>query len=168
MKTESTGFATAKEAYDWCIANKVVSQRVAEVLHALTLNSPMNQTMTHQAIIRSTGKVGLEKYSVSPRFAVLERMGLIREHGRLPCPVTKRTTVFYEATWQRPKMTEGEALKSGDKKELNTQLRRQVAELEKEVRDLRELLNLRSASFADRESRIAAAPVHVQESLFPA
>lgn len=166
MNQNESKFSTSAEAYAYCLENGIISQSVAEVLKAICDGGSMNQTMCHQAIIRSTGKVGLEKYSVSPRFAVLERMGLIREVGKYPCPVTNRTTVFYDATMTKPVMSEGDALKNADKRELMKTLKDRNTELEAEVKQLRELLNIRSASFAAREARILAAPVAIQQDLF--
>ncbi len=164
MSTET--FQTSKEAYDYCVANGLISKRVQEVLQVLNYGSApaMNQTMVHQAIVRMTGNVALEKYSVSPRFAVLERMGLIREAGRQPCPVTRRTTMFYEATTNRPRCTEAEAMKAPNRRETIAALKKELAEVRGERDQLRELLNLRSASFHERERRLASSPVLVQTS----
>ena len=160
-------FETAKAAYAWCLENKVISQRVAEVYQALCDGmSAMNQAMVHQAVIVATGKVGLERYSCSPRFSVLLRMGLIRVTGKGPCPVTGRQTVFYEPTLARPVMTEAEAYASAMKRENAAELRRELEAVKKENAQLNELLNLRSASFHEREARIAATPLAIQPELF--
>jgi hypothetical protein len=156
---------TSREAYQYLIDNDLISPRVAEVLKALVdASGPMNQTMTHQAIIRVTGKVGLEKYSVSPRFAVLERMGLIQEAGRGACPVTGRTTVFYEPTYARPLKTETEATKNIGRKESEATLRRQNAELTEENAKLRELLDMRTSTFEQRDQKIRLTRVELQQS----
>lgn len=161
-------FETSKEAYDYCMEQGLLSQRVAEVMKALVdASGPMNQTMVHQAIVRESGKVGLEKYSISPRFVVLERMGLIREAGKGACPVTKRTTIFYEPSLLKPVMSEPEAMKAApDRKRTISELERQNKELTEENAKLRELLNMRSASHAERERRIRETPVAVQTQLF--
>lgn len=163
-----TAFQTSKEAYEYCKENGLLSERADAVLKALIDSAgPMNQTMVHNAIIRETGVVGMQKYSISPRFAVLERMGLIREVGEGPCPVSKRRTVFYEPTLNKPVMTEAQAENSApDKKRTISDLTKRVAELEDENKKLRELLNMRSASFREREERIRNAPVEVQAPLF--
>jgi DNA-binding MarR family transcriptional regulator len=160
-------FATSREALAWCIEHGVISTRVADVLRALVeADGPMNQTMTHSAVVRITGNLALSKYSVSPRFAVLERMGLIRETGSAPCPISGRSTVFYEATSSRPTCTEGEAMASADRKETMRALKLELAEVTKERDQLRELLQLRSASHAAREKRIRETPVPVQTFMF--
>lgn len=160
-------FQTSREAYEWCLENNVISQRVADVLKALVeADGPMNQTMTHTVVVRITGNLGLSKYSVSPRFAVLERMGLIREVGPNPCPVSGRSTMYYEATCAQPTCSEAHAMKVADRKETMNALKLENKELREEAAKLRELLNLRSASHAERERRIKAAPVAVQTHLF--
>lgn len=164
MSTES--FASSREAYQHCVETGLISKRVAEVLETLVENGPMNQTMAHQAIVKKTGIVGLEKYSVSPRFAVLERMGLIRQIGRQQCPVSRRATVFFEATNARPVCTESEAMSVAPRKNSLAQLKAENAELRSDNEKLRELLNLRSAAVAEREERIRANPTPVQTTLF--
>jgi hypothetical protein len=164
MSTES--FQSSREAYQHCLATGLISRRVAEVLETLVDAGPMNQTMVHQAIIKRTGIVGLEKYSVSPRFAVLERMGLIREIGRQPCPVSRRSTVFYEATNLRPLCTEAEAMDVAPRKNSMAQLKAENAELRTENEKLRELLNVRTAAVNHREDCIRKNPTPVQTTLF--
>lgn len=164
MNPKPESFETSREAYEWCVANGIVSQRVAEVLKVLSEGGPMNQTMAHQAVVRATGNVALAKYSVSPRFAVLERMGLIRNIGRNLCPVTQRSTIFYDVTCKAPTCTEAEALNAADRREMVSTLKAEIVELKKEVEQLRELLNMRSASHAERERRIKSTPVVVQTS----
>lgn len=158
-------FSTSAEAFKWCVENGVVSQRVAEVLKVLCDGMhAMNQTMAHQAIIQETGKVGMEKYSVSPRFVVLERMGLIRQVGKLPCPVTGRTTLFYEPTNTRPKCSEAEALKPQKTRESDEALRKEIAELKEDNAKLRELLAIRSARSKERSESIRRTPIAIQTS----
>lgn len=165
MSSES--FASSIKAYRHAVDSGLVSRRVAEVLETLVdAGVPMNQTMVHQAIVKRTGIVGLEKYSVSPRFAVLERMGLIREIGRQPCPVTKRATVFYEATRSKPVCTEAEAMDAGPRKNSLKQLKAENAELREENEKLRELLNVRQAAVAHREVILTQRPAAVQTTLF--
>lgn len=164
MSSES--FSSSVEAYRHCVDSGLISRRVAEVLETLVDGGPMNQTMVHQAIVKRTGIVGLEKYSVSPRFAVLERMGLIREIGRQPCPVSRRATVFYEATHSRPLCTEAEAMDAGPRKNSLKQLKAENAELREENEKLRELLNVRAAAVAHKEERIRERPTPVQTTLF--
>jgi hypothetical protein len=130
----------------------------------LVEDGPMNQTMAHQAIIRKSGIVGLEKYSISPRFATLERMGLIRNVGQQCCPVTKRTTNFYEATNNRPACTEAEANNAAPRRALLKAQAARIKELEEQVAKLTELLNMKSEAFKDRERRIKEAPVATQTS----
>lgn len=159
-------FQTSRAAYLWCVENKLVSKRIAEVLDVMTEEgAPMNQTMVHQAIIRKTKNVALEKYSVSPRFAVLERMGLIRESGRQICPVSRRSTVFFEVVCAAPMMTEAEAMNAAKRRETMATLKRENAELRKENESLRELLQQRSAAYQAREERIRTAPVLHQTSM---
>jgi len=167
MKNEST-FSTSKEAYDWCIENGVISKRVADVLKVMADDMmPMNQTMAYNAVVKDTGNVALEKYSVSPRFAVLERMGLIEEAEKSACPVTGRTTVFYRLTLRKPVMSEGEAVKNAGKRALVSSLKAELKELKEKCAKLEELLNMRSASHAERQRRIAAAPRQTQAEMFP-
>lgn len=163
----SETFASSRDAFNWCLEKGIISQRVADVLKVLVEGGAMNQTVAHTAVVRATGNVALQKYSVSPRFAVLERMGLIREIGRNPCPVTGRMTMFYEATCARPRMTEAEAMNAARSRETRAQLQAELRELREEARQLRELLNIRSASHAERERLIRQAPAQVQTNLFP-
>lgn len=158
----SETFATSREAYQYCIDQGLVSKRVAEVVEALVEGGPMNQTMAHQAIVKKTGIVGLEKYSVSPRFAVLLRMGLVRELGRQTCPVSRRGTMFYEATNSRPVCTEAEAMDVAPRKNSMAQLKTENAELLDEVKKLRELLNMRINAARHREERINQTLTPVQ------
>jgi hypothetical protein len=158
-------FSSSREALQWCLEQGLISQRISEVLRVLTdSGEAMNQTMAHIEVVRATGNVSLQKYSVSPRFAVLHRMGLIREVGLNPCPITGRHTMFYEATCSRPCMSEAEAMHSTDRRQTNAQLKAENAELKKEVGQLRELLNIRSASHAENEKRLRAAPLAIQSS----
>jgi hypothetical protein len=159
-------FNTARDAYNWCLDNGVLSKRLQEVMAVMANGGTFNQTTAHLEVVKQTGNVGLQKYSVSPRFAVLERMGLIKETGTGPCPVSGRETVFYEATLCRPKMTEAEAMKVARKRDTADSLRQENADLRKENAELRELLNLRSAAFKDREQRARNAPVAVQTTMF--
>lgn len=163
--SETNTFPSSREAYEYVVAKGFVSKRVAEVLHAM-LAGPMNQTMAHQAIVRETGNVALEKYSVSPRFAVLERMGLIRDIGRQRCPITGRSTTFFELTNLEPACTEKEASDMAARRATMATLKAEIKELRKERDDLREILNLRSASFQERERRLKENPVAVQTSMF--
>jgi len=162
----SEPFATSREAYTWCVEQGLISKRVEEVLQVLVDDGPMNQTMAHQAIIRKTGIVGLEKYSISPRFATLERMGLIRSIDSQACPITHRTTKFYEATNRRPICTEAEANNSAPRRALIKSLEAQVKDLTSQLGKATELLNMKSEAFKEREKRIKAEPVAVQGSLF--
>jgi len=162
----SEKFQTSREAYTYCVENGLISRRVEEVLEVVLESGPMNQTMAHQAIVRKTGIVGLEKYSISPRFATLERMGLIRSIGQQACPVTRRSTIFYEATNSRPICTEAEANNAAPRRALLKTLTEENVQLKEQVRHLTELLNMKSQSFQEREKRIKAAPVEVQTRLF--
>lgn len=163
--SEANTFPSSREAYEFCVANNLISKRVAEVLKVLA-GGPMNQTMAHQAIVRETGRVALEKYSVSPRFAVLERMGLIRDIGRQRCPVTGRSTTFFEATNTPPTCTEKQASDMAARRATMATLKAELAEVRKENENLREILNLRSASFHERERRLKETPVAVQTTIF--
>ena len=162
----SDTFTTSREAYAWCVEQGLISKRVEEVLQVLLDDGPMNQTMAHQAIVRKTGIVGLEKYSISPRFATLERMGLIRSIGQQACPVTKRSTNFYEATNRRPICTEAEANNSAPRRALIKSLEAENKELKEQLAKATELLNMKSEAFKDRERRMKAEPVAIQTSLF--
>ncbi|MDX2187741.1 MAG: hypothetical protein SFV32_12470 [Opitutaceae bacterium] len=163
MSNES--FQTSSEAYHWAVDSGVVSEREAQVLNVLQ-QGRMNQTMAHQAIVRLTGK-SIEKYSVSPRFAVLLRMGLIREVGKGPCPVSNRTTVFYELTNQRPKCTHAEALKQNKDERQKTRevLERELREMQEENQRLRALLDIRTKKNAQAAERIRTQPVAIQMDL---
>lgn len=159
-------FSTSKQAYEFCKTSGLLSERVALVLRALIdAPGPMNQTMTHQAVIRVTGKM-MEKYSISPRFAVLERMGLIREAGRGDCPVSGRQTVFYEPTSCRPLCTEAEAMNVPRRADSISKMKLRIAELETENNQLKELMEIRSDRFRDREQKIAFNRVEMQTALF--
>ena len=105
--SEST-FATSRQAYEYCMAHGLITQREALVLDALVNCGPMNQTMTYRQIVRATGDSDMVDRSVGPRFAVLERKGLIREVGKRKCPYTDRLTVFYEATANKPVVEQAE------------------------------------------------------------
>ena len=165
MSSES--FSSSREAYRHCVESGLISKRVAQVLAVIVDQGPMNQTMAHQAIVKETGIVGLEKYSVSPRFAVLLRMGLIREIGRQRCPVSRRATVYYEATHSRPLCTEAEAMDVAPRKNSLAQLKAENAELKKENARLAELLNTRTLAAQHREECIRHRPVPVQTSFLP-
>lgn len=164
MNPES--FSSSRESYRHCVESGLISKRVEQVLAVIVEQGPMNQTMAHQAIVKETGIVGLEKYSVSPRFAVLERMGLIRQIGRMRCPVSRRATVFFEATNSLPLCTEAEAMDVAPRKNSMAQLKAENAELRAENEKLRELLNVRTAAVAHRDECIRANPTPVQTTLF--
>lgn len=164
MNSKPESFQTSREAYEHCVESGLISKRVAEVLEVLVEDGPMNQTMAHQAIVRRTGIMGLEKYSISPRFATLERMGLIRVVGKQPCPVTRRPTVYYEATNLPPKCTEAQANDARERRSTIKSLEARCAELEADKKQLTELLNLKSGSFHERERRIKNTPLAIQTS----
>lgn len=166
MKNNTATQETSRESYHDYVASGMVSQRVTEVLLEITEGGPMNQTMAFQAVIRRTGKQGVVKDAIGPRFATLERMGLIRQVGTYPCPVTKRSTVFYEATKGKATCTEKEANNRAGKRALASKMMAENAALTVEVKQLRELLNLRSEAYRNREERIKASPVAVQGSFF--
>jgi hypothetical protein len=95
-------------------------------------------------------------------------MGLIREVGDSPCPITGRGTMFYEATCSRPRMTEAEAMKAPRPKETVAKLKAELAEITKERDQLREILNLRSASHQAMQERLRSAKPQIQTSFLEA
>jgi hypothetical protein len=119
--------------------------------------------MAYNYVVKVTGQVALQKYSISPRFAVLIRMGLIRECGQGPCPLTGQTTTFYEATLTRPVMAESEALKAPRQMgRADLKLIEENRALKEEIAALKELLQVRSAGHKYRDDMITRAPVPVQ------
>lgn len=161
-------FQNSKEAYEWTKTAGVLSESIAETFKAICEEFPANQTMIHVAIVKATGRTALQKYSVSPRFAVLMRMGLITISNRSACPVTGRTTAFYSPTLRRPTCTEAEAAKAARTREDVAPLKARIRELEDENRQLRELLEIRSASHKQAEERIRVRqPIELQSNLFP-
>jgi hypothetical protein len=103
---------------------------------------------------------------VSPRFAVLERMGLIEQVGKHPCPVTGRSTVFFRSTNEKPRCSEGEALKPKKSRVNEAALLKQIEDLKKENAQLMQLLEIRRAKYANREEKLKAARIEIQETLF--
>jgi hypothetical protein len=166
MNLNPVTFETSRDAYGWCIENNVISKSVAEALKVMSEGVPLNQTLAYQAVVRTTGNMGLESRSVGRRFSVLRRMGLIREVGKSPCPVTGRPTLFFEATNTRPTCTEAEAIKSANKRELPAEVVAELKLLREDNAKLRELLNMRSQAHQEREERIRRAPVQIQTDFF--
>lgn len=155
---------TSNEAYAYCIDKGLISQREAEVLKAITEKGRMNQSMAHAEVALSTNNPHLQRHSIGPRFAMLERMGLIRQDGKDECPFTGRQTLFYVATGNKP--THRPKNSAAEHRQTVAALQDRIKELETENGKLRELLNMRSTAHKEREERLRKWPTAKQESLF--
>jgi hypothetical protein len=133
-----TTFQTSKEAYEWCLANNVVSHRMLEVFSVICGKGPINAGMVYRELQEINPS--LTEHSITPRFAVLLRMGLIHIVDKRACPYTKRNTVFYEATNQLPTCTMAEAIAMVKGKPMVARLLHENEELKRRVKELEALV----------------------------
>lgn len=134
---------TSKEAYEQIKSNGTLGKTLDMVLECVALAGPINQTEACEWINKRQ-KTNKQKYSYSPRFAVLERMGLIEQHSVEPCPVSGRPTVKWASTCLTvPIMKSTEATKlTAKSKNLDT-----IESLAKKIKDLeRKILRLEHLS----------------------
>jgi len=130
---------TSREAYRELLESGKLSERLEQVLWALEKEGPGNRTMVWMRVNKRTDKL-IPIDSISPRFAVLERMGMVRQAGIKPCPQTRRNTIWWERTETiKPLMPASEANKAVGM--LRQRNRESVTTLAERIRILDKRLN---------------------------
>jgi hypothetical protein len=85
--------ATSLAAYRAIQENGLLSKRRFEVYDAIVHHGPITQGETWKEHF-----LNKQRHDIGPRFAELERRGVIRIVGTRPCRVTGRSAYIYEAT----------------------------------------------------------------------
>lgn len=103
--------STSAETYRAIIKEGTYGKTLLMVLKCISESEPINQTMAYEVLKKNSP--GLQKYTISPRFSVLERMGLIQQAHVDKCPFSQRNTVFWKLTGRtHPVMSASEAAKA--------------------------------------------------------
>lgn len=119
---------TSKQAYEYIRTNGILDKRHWQTYDYLFRYGPLTPNEVHAKIEENEGHTN--KPSITPRFARLERMGIIRELGERICSVTKMTCCYYDVTSKVATREDFLESKLPSRKEL-----------EAENKELRELLN---------------------------
>ena len=82
---------TSKEAYFYLVESGKLAKANRTVYGHLFHNGPTTQKKTERALGDTT-------YTMRPRFAQLERMGLIKIVGKEKCEETKRSNILWDVT----------------------------------------------------------------------
>ena len=126
---------TSKEAYHKM--SSLLSKRRFQVYECLYLFGPMTQMETFVKLQH------VSQHSVTPRFAELRDMGVIREVGERECTVTGINVILWDVTSNLP----GPLHKPKSKRELKKELKSAITSLgleidEKWKQQLREMYKL--------------------------
>lgn len=90
---------TSIEAFHEIKANGLLSERRFQVYECLFESGPLTQNECHQ-LISSDNMI--TKQSIGPRFAELERVGVITEVGKRVCSVTGKNCIIWDVTKKLP------------------------------------------------------------------
>lgn len=95
--------ATSAEAYQEIKDSGLLSKRRFDVYEELYLGGPGTQTeVVHRLWAKIPGKKMVGQPSFTPRFAELERLGVIVETGERQCTITGKRCIEWETTTNLP------------------------------------------------------------------
>jgi len=92
---------TSRFAYHTIKTNGLLSRRRFQVYQALYLNGGMTQGEAHAWIKKQGNKV--QAQSLSPRYAELERLGVVWPSYTRPCRITGHKCIVWTVTNRLPK-----------------------------------------------------------------
>ena len=121
---------TSIEVYHQVKAEGLLSKRRFEVYECLFHHGPMTQSETLIKLNINNGNVN--QHSITPRFAELKDLGVIKETRKRPCKITNRTVYEWDVTSNLPK-TDNIVRKS--KKEKINEILDDIIELGKTLPD---------------------------------
>lgn len=95
---------TSIDAYNEIKANGLLSEKRFQVYEILVDHGPLTGAEVSQRIRQKHGRSTVSE-TVRNRLTELRDLGVVREVGQKPCPITGRTVIVWDVTKNLPEQT---------------------------------------------------------------